>query len=136
MLTITPLLSRRNLAPKQRVEILEQSARVARIATRQPSLDVRTADRWSQRVAAFAEGGRAVAVDMSDVRSIDSAGLGAIVAAVKLTRDAGGDVALYAVTPDVRVLLELVRLHQFVDIYNDAAEVIRSGFGETEGAVR
>ena len=120
---------RRPAEASPRLEVLEADGRLVRIAARTASIDVRSAAGWGRAVAAHAGGGRRVAVDMTSVRVVDSAGLGAIVAAVKAAREVGGDVALYALSSDVRSLVELVRLHQFVDVFNDAAEVLRSGYG-------
>ena len=117
--------------PRRRVDgttprftVLDRHGRTIRVSTRQRSLDVRSADRWGRELLELAGEGRHVALDMSEVRVVDSAGLGAIVAAAASLRDNGGDLSLYACTPDVRTLLELVRLHQLLDIYNTAGEFL------------
>ena len=112
------------------IQVIEQSARLTRVAAGVRSLDVRAASRWSRELTALAAPGRTVAVDMASVDILDSAGLGAIVGAVKSLRADGADLVLHSVTAEVRVLLELVRLHQLLDVYNDAAEVIRTLDGE------
>ena len=66
-----------------------------------------------------------VVFDMESVSYIDSAGLGVLVRAVKLSRDRGGDVALANLTSEVRVLIELMRLHELIDIYNTPEEALR-----------
>jgi anti-sigma B factor antagonist len=56
---------------------------------------------------------------MSAVKFIDLTGLGVIVTAIKTAQGQGGMVALFAMPPKVRVLVELTRLHLVFDIYPD-----------------
>lgn len=51
-----------------------------------------------------------VVVDLSATEFIDSSGLGALVASLKLARQAGGDLRLAATTPQVDTVLELTNL--------------------------
>ena len=65
-------------------------------------------------------------IDLSNVRDLDSAGLGVLVAVVKAARDDGRDACLCDLQPNVRVLVELVRLHELIDIYHTAEESLRA----------
>ena len=49
-------------------------------------------------------------VDLSQTDFIDSSGLGALVASLKLARQAGGDLRLAATTPQVDTVLQLTNL--------------------------
>ena len=60
-----------------------------------------------------------LAVDLSVVDRIDSTGLGALVTTLKAARDHGGDLALAGLSPSVRAVVELTRLHRVFDIYGD-----------------
>lgn len=51
-------------------------------------------------------------VDLSTTEFIDSSGLGALVASLKLTRQAGGDLRLAATTPQVNTVLQLTNLNR------------------------
>jgi anti-sigma B factor antagonist len=60
-------------------------------------------------------------VDLADVSYVDSAGLAALVAAMKYARRAGGDVRLCALQPDVRAIFEVTRLVKVMDIHPSRA---------------
>ena len=64
-------------------------------------------------------------IDLHGIRHIDSAGLGAMVCIIKMAREAGKTASLCRLPSEVRVLVELVRLHELIDIYNTADEAIR-----------
>ena len=65
-------------------------------------------------------------LDLSAVTYIDSAGLGAVVSLVKEARDQDREVCLCGLRTEVRVLIELVRLHELIDIYQTPVEAIRA----------
>jgi anti-sigma B factor antagonist len=60
-------------------------------------------------------------VDLAGVSYIDSAGLAALVAAMKHARHAGGDVRLCALQPDVQATFEVARLVTVIDIKRSRA---------------
>lgn len=64
----------------------------------------------SQIIAALVQRVPRAVVDLSGVTIIDSSGLGALVAAMKRAREAGGDVALAGMQQSVRIIFELTRL--------------------------
>jgi anti-sigma B factor antagonist len=70
-------------------------------------------------------GRRFVLVDLSEVTEIDSHGLGALVALVKLARERGGAVRCCGAPPPVYALLVLTRLHQVLDCYPARALALR-----------
>jgi anti-sigma B factor antagonist len=51
-----------------------------------------------------------VVVDLSATDSMDSSGLGALIAGLKTTRQAGGDLRIVGVGPQVQAVLELTNL--------------------------
>jgi len=59
---------------------------------------------------------RNVVVDLSGVTFIDSTGLGVLVAALKRTREAGGELTLRAPTRSTRKVLDITGLSQLVAI--------------------
>lgn len=66
------------------------------------------------------DGAMRLVIDMEGVSRIDSTGLGALVTTLKASRDRGGELVLAALTPAVRTVVELTRLHRVFDIYDDA----------------
>ena len=67
-----------------------------------------------------------VTVDLSPVEFIDSAGVGVLVALFKNARLRGGRARFCALRPGVRKVLEIIRLDQIFEIYDDAETAARS----------
>ncbi|MCW2582910.1 MAG: anti-sigma factor antagonist [Klenkia sp.] len=73
-------------------------------------------------VSQLVEQGHArIVVDLSGTDFIDSSGLGALIAGLKTTRQAGGDLRLAAVGPQVQAVLELTNLHRVLRPRPDVA---------------
>ncbi|MGH9106980.1 MAG: STAS domain-containing protein [Acidimicrobiales bacterium] len=68
--------------------------------------------------------GRPVVFDLSGVPFIDSAGLGALIGAVRRTREMGGEALVCAPRPSVNRVLEIVGLPRIVNV---AASVEEAG---------
>ena len=68
----------------------------------------------------FDDGKSRVVIDLGDVAFVDSSGLSVLVTALKTARAAGGDVVLSRITPAVRSILELTRLHRVLEVFDDA----------------
>jgi len=65
------------------------------------------------------EGKSKLIFDLSRVTFLDSSGLSVFVSALKTARTDGGDVALLKLPPNIRALIELMRLHYVFDIFDD-----------------
>lgn len=75
------------------------------------------------------EGGSTlITFDMKDLEFIDSSGLSVLVSTLKKTRRSGGNVVLANVNDRILALLELTRLHEIFDIY-DNEQVVLARFG-------
>lgn len=97
------------------VDELEDGRAVLRAEGR---LDLVSAAELRGAVAATVEGGRSrVVVDLAGVPFVDSSGLGALIAALKLARKAGGELRIAG--PDAAVLevLALMRLDRVLRPY-------------------
>jgi len=57
--------------------------------------------------------------DLSELGFADSTGLGVLIDALKQARAAGGDVLLLRLTPEVRTIIELTRLQEVFEVYED-----------------
>jgi anti-sigma B factor antagonist len=64
--------------------------------------------------------------DLSQLKQLDSMGLGAIVACLKHLRGGGGDLKLCGMSKQIRTLFELVRMHHVFDIFNTRQEALKS----------
>lgn len=73
---------------------------------------------------ALEQGDALLVLDLTDLGFVDSSGLSTFISALKLARSRNGDVALAGLTPAVRALIELTRLHQVFGIYDNAATAV------------
>ena len=93
-----------------------------------------TAALASETSAHLDAGAELLVLDLTAVGYIDSAGLGGLVRAVKTARDAGREVMLASLQQPVRVLIEMMRLHELIDIVNTADEAVRAfGYAREDG---
>lgn len=67
-----------------------------------------------------ADGAERVVVDLGGTEFMDSSGLGALIGCLKMTRQAGGDLRIANVRPQVRMVLELTSMHRVLTPYDDA----------------
>jgi len=74
--------------------------------------------------AAVGEQRRALIVDLSSVREVDSSGLGALVAVLKWVRRFGGSMRICAVQPGVREVVELTMLHRILPLHDTVEEAM------------
>lgn len=65
-----------------------------------------------------------VILDMSELKFVDSSGLGAILSCLRQQNDSGGELKLCGMLKPVRALFELVRMHRIFDLYNTREEAI------------
>jgi anti-sigma B factor antagonist len=69
---------------------------------------------------------RRVIVDMQAVDQLDSAGLGALVAAAQQVRDQGGDLCFACLCKRPRLVFEITRSYKVFDIYETVEEAQRA----------
>jgi anti-sigma B factor antagonist len=90
-------------------------------------LDMAVADRLRQTLCELVDQGeRRLVLDLALVAYVDSSGLGALVAATKRARGAGGDIRLGGLVPDVRAIFEITRLAKIIAIHDSAAAAATS----------
>ncbi|QLE55231.1 STAS domain-containing protein [Nostoc sp. TCL26-01] len=63
-------------------------------------------------------------LDLAKVESIDSAGLMALVSALKVAQTLGKSFQLYSVSPAIRIIFELTQLDDIFEIFVDQPELI------------
>ena len=68
----------------------------------------------------IAAGNNRISLDLTNVDFIDSSGLGALINALKVTRQADGDLRIAAPTEQVKLILGLTNLDRVMKIYPDA----------------
>lgn len=65
-----------------------------------------------------------VVINLGDVNFMDSTALATLVQGMKRCRQAGGDLCLCRLQPQVRIIFELTRLDKAFDIYPSEAEAL------------
>ncbi len=65
-----------------------------------------------------------LALDMSKVTFIDSSALGLIVSTFRRNQEAGSKFCLFGMSPQVRAVFELTRLHRIFDIFDDEQQAL------------
>ncbi|MBM4442091.1 MAG: STAS domain-containing protein [Candidatus Rokubacteria bacterium] len=88
-------------------------------------VDMAVADEVRQRLTGLVDQGRArLVLDLASVMYIDSSGLGALVAAMKHARAAGGDIKVCMLESDVRALFEMTRLNKVLAVHTTRQEAV------------
>lgn len=70
--------------------------------------------------------GNSLAINMSAIGSVDSSGLGALIACLRTVTQNGGELKIFGIQKPVRALFELVRIHHVIEIHNDLTETLES----------
>lgn len=89
-------------------------------------LDASNADEFRRDMAPIIEENPKLALDLSQMRFIDSSGLGAMLSCLRQLTARGGDLKLCGMTKQVRTLFELVRMHRIFDICGTRDEAVRA----------
>lgn len=87
-------------------------------------LDAGNVAEFKRDIAPLLQTHRALVLDLSPVRFVDSSGLGAILSCLRQLAAKGGDLKLCGMVRQVRTLFELVRMHRIFDIYASQAEAV------------
>jgi anti-sigma B factor antagonist len=80
-----------------------------------------------------AQGNNKVLLDLANVDKIDSDGLGELISAFTTLRQAGGELKLFNLSPEVHDLLQITKLSSVFDVQEDEASAI-AAFEENRGA--
>lgn len=94
------------------------------IMTLSGRFDALMAKEYKNRVVGLIDERRLkIAIDMANVDFIDSSGMGALVGSLKGVSREQGEMKIAGLSPEVRTIFELTRLHRIFDIYDslDAA---------------
>ena len=99
------------------------------VAPEGPRLDVGVAGHFKGALLDLIEHGKGnLVVNLNAVDFIDSAGLGALLSALKRLKQSGqqGDIRLAHVKPPVQLLLELIRMHRVFSRFDSVDEAVHS----------
>jgi len=105
---------------------IQKVGEVAVVELRGEQLDASNVMDFKRDIAPVLEANSRVCFDLSQLRFVDSSGLGAILSCLRRLNGAGGDLKLCGLAKPVRALFELVRMHKIFDIYTTRDEAVRS----------
>ena len=101
-----------------------------------PTLDASSTKAFKADVAPLLTEGAKIVFDLSNLKFVDSSGLGAMLSSLRQINGLGGDLKLCAMNKPVRALIELVRMHRVFEIFNTREEALRSFGLEAPDAVQ
>jgi anti-sigma B factor antagonist len=79
--------------------------------------DASYADQFKREMAPVLSGTRKLVLDFTGVEFVDSRACGAILSCLKRLSEVGGELKLCNVSPFVRSVFELIRLHRICEIF-------------------
>ncbi len=97
---------------------------VALVIVHGDHLDASVTDQFKRDIGPLIDGHTKVILDMSELRFVDSAGIGAILSALRRLSAADGDLKLCGVTKPVRASFEIARMHRIIDILDTREEAL------------
>jgi anti-sigma B factor antagonist len=104
---------------------LGRNAAVIRLRGRLTMVD---APALRSTVSAALEAGRTrLVLDLSECEFMDSSGLGAVIGGLKTARQAGGDLRIASLTPQVATVLQLTNLDRVLRPYDSVAGALGDG---------
>ena len=89
-------------------------------------LDASNAEEFKRDMAPVLQANTKVVLDLSQLRFVDSSGLGAILSCLRQLSAKSGDLKLCGMSKQVRGLFELVRMHRIFDIYGTREEAVHA----------
>ncbi len=89
-------------------------------------LDASNAEEFKRDMAPVLQANTRVVLDLSQLRFVDSSGLGAILSCLRQLSAKSGDLKLCGMSKQVRGLFELVRMHRIFDIYGTREEAVHA----------
>lgn len=66
-----------------------------------------------------------ILLDMSELKFVDSAGVGTLIACLRKATERHGDFRLCSLNRPVSMIFDLMRMHQLFVVYNDQSEALR-----------
>lgn len=77
--------------------------------------------------ATVGDGSTRLVIDLAETQFMDSSGLGALIAALKTSRQAGGDLRIARPTEQVQVVLELTKMNTVLRPYPTVEAALDAG---------
>ena len=88
------------------------------------SLDASNANQFKQDIMPTLNGHLRVVFEMSQLKFVDSSGLGALLSCLRHLNANGGELKLAGMQKSVQALFELVRMHRIFELYPTREEAL------------
>jgi anti-sigma B factor antagonist len=108
------------------LEIVHQDDVVTVAMVRALKLDAANVKAFKQELKKLEVPAGTLLLDLAEVDFMDSPGLGALMSALRQATTRGGELSLCGLSASVRYVVEIVRMHKIVDVYNDRSEALRT----------
>jgi len=105
---------------------VEQIGDVTILTVNVEELDAGNADDFRRDIAPVLKGCRKLVLDLGRVQFVDSRGCGVILSCLKHVSTGGGDLKLCQVTPPVRMVFDLIRMHNICGIVGTRQEAVEA----------
>jgi len=106
---------------------ITEQGEIVKIEIQEERMDAHNSgDLKEQMLQLFDDGKCNLIIDLSEVRFVDSSGLGALVSGFKNASARDGSLKLCSLQPQVRSMFELTRLHRVFEIYASVEEALES----------
>ena len=106
---------------------VEHDGDVSVVVLKVPTLDAVNHCEFMAAIAPLLGGNSKVVLDISELKFVDSSGLGAILSAVRRINAAGGEMKLLCQAhKPVRMFFDLVRIYEVIDICNTRQEAVEA----------
>ncbi|MEO8132153.1 MAG: STAS domain-containing protein [Bryobacteraceae bacterium] len=105
---------------------LERVGDIAVVTIPGRSLDASNSRQFKEFAATEMIGEKKVVIDLSQLRFVDSSGLGVLLSCFRQVKSSGGALGLCGMSKPVRSLFELVRMHRVFDIYETKEQAIQA----------
>ena len=105
---------------------VDQIGDVAVVAVAVEELDAGNTVEFKRDMSPVLEANTKVVLDLSKLRFVDSSGLGAFLSCLRKMNAKGSGLRLCGMSPQVRTVIELVRMHRIFDIHGTKGEAVRA----------
>ena len=106
---------------------IEEKSNITVISVKEERLDAHNSNDLKKEIhGLFEQGKKNIVVDMTDIRFIDSSGLGAMVSGFKNAISHQGTLKLAGLQSQVKSMFELTRLHRVFEIFDTTSEALEN----------
>jgi anti-anti-sigma factor len=105
---------------------VEKIGDVAVVLLPMEELDAGNTPEFKRDISPLLDANTKAVLDLSKLRFLDSSGLGSFLSCLRKVNAKGGDLKLCGMSPQVRTVIELVRMHRIFDIYGTKEEAVRA----------